>query len=96
MLSRHDLKWLVETLSDVQAKWYIIGVQLELPYGDLEAIKNDNLSSRMALTSMLSLWLAGVNPSVAVLSKALETKIVAELRLGREILLETCEFTVYS
>lgn len=96
MLSRHDLKWLVEMLSDVQAKWYIIGVQLDLPSGDLDAINKDNLATSMALTSMLKLWLAGANPSVDVLSKALQTKIVAESRLGLEILMETCELTVYS
>ena len=96
MLSRHDLIWLVEMLSDVQAKWYIIGVQLNLPSGDLDAINKDNLATSMALTSMLKLWLAGANPSVDVLSKALQTKIVAESRLGLEILMETCELTVYS
>ena len=86
----------METLSDVQAKWYIIGVQLDLPSGDLDAINKDNLATSMALTSMLKLWLAGANPSVDVLSKALQTKIVAESRLGLEILMETCELTVYS
>ena len=87
----------METLSDVKAKWYIIGVQLDLPSGDLDAINKDNLATSMALTSMLKLWLAGANPSVDVLSKALQTKIVAESRLGLEILrMETCELTVYS
>ena len=94
VLSRHDLKWLVERLSTVQAKWYTIGVQLELPSGNLDAIQRDSVDTSSAFTKMLNQWLAGENPSVDVLSKALQTNIVAEARLGRDILLETCELSV--
>ena len=86
---------LVELLYEVRAKWYEIGLQLELHSGDLDAIKNS--SSDSYLREMLKLWLAeNQSPTLKALSTALRTKAVGESRLGLSILsppLKAGEFT---
>ena len=98
MLSKGDLKWLVEQLHPVRAKWYELGLQLGLSSGDLDVIKkNRNSDASSAFMEMLKQWLAGENPSREALAKALQTKCVDEGRLVQDIhLLETCELVVFS
>ena len=81
----NDLKWLVELLHPVRAKWYEIGLQLGLRSGDLNAINKDNPNDCSAsCREMLKRWLAGVIPcpTLKALSDALRTDTVGESRLG--------------
>ena len=94
VLSLDDLNWLVERLYPIQPKWYELGLQLGTPSGSLDVIKKDNSETTTAFIEMLKQWLAGKEPSLQELSKALRTKTVGQDKLGLDILdilLETCE-----
>jgi len=85
VFSNNDLKFLVELLHPVRAKWYEIGLQLGLRSGDLDAINKDSPSDCSAsCREMLKRWLAGVNPypTLKALSDALQADTVGESRLG--------------
>ena len=96
MFSKDDLSRLVELLHPVRPKWYETGLQLGLPSGDLDAIRDDSSDAQCHNREMLKQWLAGAErPTLKAISIALRTKAVGESRLGLSILstpLETaCE-----
>lgn len=52
-----NLKMLVRMLHEVRAKWYDIGIQLDISTGTLDAIKVQNSESGSCLREMLNYWL---------------------------------------
>ena len=75
----------MELLHPVRSKWYEIGLQLGLPSGDLDAIRDKNSDAHNR--EMLKQWLADAQrPTLKAISTALRTKAVGERRLGLSIL----------
>ena len=56
--ARPTIKELSSELSDVVGKWRDLGIELEIPSGKLDAIKDDHGSSKQRLTAMLEWWLS--------------------------------------
>ena len=58
ILDSDDLKELVNALDDVSAKWRLFGVQLEVPYHELDIINyNHGKDARVCLMEMIRWWL---------------------------------------
>ena len=77
----------MEQLHPVRPKWYEIGLQLGLPSGDLDTIRDNDSDAQCRNREMLKLWLANAEcPTLEALSRALRTKAVGESRLGFSIL----------
>ena len=76
--SEADLPNLMERLHPVRAKWYNLGLQLEISVGDLEAIQQEHRRAEDCLREMLVKWLKRVNPlpTETLLSAALQSNTV--------------------
>ena len=86
-LNPDDLKILVNELHEVRAKWYHLGVQLNMTVPDLDAIKCQFMNNPdECLLRMLSAWLSKEVPSSpswqrvvdALYSESINKKLVAE------------------
>ena len=53
---------MVETLWEYRAKWKLIGVELQIESGDLDAIEKNNRIVDDALLDLINLWLRRANP----------------------------------
>ena len=62
-LTTGDLKKVRNSVWDARAKWYDIGIELEIDVSVLEAIKSDNDDVALCLTTMLTGWLKQTTPS---------------------------------
>ncbi len=88
VLSETDLKDLLEVLNNARAKWRLIGTQLEIHPGTLEAITLETTNdSSLALTRTLTRWLKRLEPAptVRALAGALETSVVGEEKLSQQL-----------
>lgn len=86
-LTLQDLKEVREALFGVRAKWRDIGIQLNLPLGALDAIKEETSDTKNCLTSMCVSWLKEIDPcpSWRALIEALESEIIGEKLLAQEL-----------
>ena len=67
----------------MRAKWYILGLQLKLSTGTLDAIKAQFRNPRDQLLEMLKTWLTtGDDPTWKNLTDALRSQTVGEIRLA--------------
>ena len=72
---------------DARAKWYNIGLELEIDPGTLDTIKNDNNNSDDQFRAMLTTWLKMVQPkpTLAALAEALQSPTVGFEHLAEQI-----------
>ena len=73
---------------DARAKWYNIGVELQVDPGTLDAIKGNNEDIDGRFTATLNTWLKMVKPkpTLAALAEALQSPTVGFGHLAEEIL----------
>ena len=85
-LTLEDLSEVRGALYEARAKWYHIGIELELSLGTLDAIQSD-FSATDCLTEMCSHWLRRIDPrpSWEALTKALENPPVGEGHLAQQL-----------
>ena len=83
-LSIKDLSRVQEAVWDARAKWYNIGLKLDIDPGTLDTIKgnSDNIDDRFR--AMLTTWLKMINPrpTWGALAKALRSPTVGYERLA--------------
>ena len=84
ILSDRDIKLVRREIYEARAKWYDIGIELEIPTGTLKSIKSMYDSPAECLVEMLDTWLKQVDPkpSWRELINALEQPTVGEERLA--------------
>ena len=86
-LTPEDVNELREALYEASAKWYDIGVGLQLSTGKLDTIRADFLHVADCLREMCSHWLRRINPrpSWEALTVVLESPPVGEGHLARQL-----------
>jgi hypothetical protein len=62
LLETKDLAEVQRLLTDVEFKWYDIGLQLGLDPAKLECIRQSRKTNGECLVDMIQLWLKGVEP----------------------------------
>ena len=88
-----DLRAVRTAIFSVRAKWYDIGVELEISYHTLDAIKTQYSNNIVnCLTEMLKQWLSSTSPlpTWSGLVQALSSAPVGEKRLAEEIRKQYC------
>ena len=87
VLSDRDIRLVRREIYEVRAKWYDIGIELEVPTGTLKSIKSMYDSPAECLVEMLDTWLKQVDPkpSWRLLISALEQPTVGEERLAERL-----------
>ena len=83
-LNGKDIKLVRREIYDARAKWYDIGIELEISTGTLKSIKAMYDGPSECLREMLDTWLKQVDPkpSWKVLITALEQPTVGEKQLA--------------
>lgn len=79
-----ELRKLVNFLHEVAAKWYKIGIRLNIEQGTLRSIKSRREDPEDCLCEMLTEWLKNDDPalSCAALAEALRATSVGEPALA--------------
>ncbi len=85
-----NLKRVRTLLYTVRAKWYDIGVELEIHSGTLESIKRQYSDPKDCLNEMIKEWLKSINPRPTwkALADALKAEFVNEIALAEKALAE--------
>ena len=84
-LTEHHLKYLLEDTFDAQAKWYLIGLRLDLTDLMLSAIKANNSSSEEQYTEMLLQWINEGTATIKGLIDALEDNTVQMKHIANKL-----------
>ena len=86
-LGPNDLRCVRAAIYSIHHKWYNIGLELNMPFTALDAIKTNQRTTDECLTEMLKQWLTRDSPppSWSGLVEALSSEPVGEKRLAREI-----------
>ena len=73
------MREVIDFLWDYRAKWRLIGIQLGIGPGDLDAIDINTKNVEHALYEVTKKWLYGANPmpNRTMLTEAIESKSVA-------------------
>ena len=81
-----NLKMLLNLLHEVRAKWYAIGIQLDISTGTLDAIKASNTDCGVCLQEMIKHWLStkSHNATSDALLEALVSDTVGENTLAEK------------
>ena len=97
-----DLKMLLNLLHEVRAKWYVIGIQLDISTGTLDAIKAQTTDCGVCLQEMLKYWLSSKSHNVTLdaLLESLASESVGENTLAEKtrhlhLILTTREGGIY-
>ena len=77
-----DIATLSTLLKDVVPDWYMFGQSLEIPTGDLKALR-DEKGSDQCFSQMMDEWMEGEHATFETLIEALEH--VGNGRLAREV-----------
>ena len=82
-----DLRKVQRAAWDARAKWYNIGLELEIDPGTLDAIKANNEDVEDRFRAMLTTWLKMVQPkpTLAALAEALQSPTVGFGHLAERI-----------
>ncbi len=82
------LKKVRTLLFHIRAKWYDIGVELEIPLGTLDSFKLQYPDPKDCLTEVIKVWLKSINPSPTwkALADALKAEFVNEMALAGKAL----------
>ena len=83
----HHLGIVLEELYPARAKWYFIGMELEIPISTLNSIDKPHSTDKDCLCKLLQCWLKGVapRPSLVALIKALRDSGVDEYCLAQKL-----------
>ena len=83
-----DLRKVQRATWEARAKWYNIGLELDIDPGTLDTIKNDNDNSDDRFRAMLTIWLKMVQPkpTLAALAEALQSPTVGFGHLAEQVL----------
>ena len=86
-MSDKDIKLVRREIFEARAKWYDIGIELEIPTGTLKSIRSMYDSPSDCLLEMLDTWLKQVDPkpSWRLLISALEQPAVGEKCLADKL-----------
>ena len=92
LLGIHHLGILLEDLYPARAKWYFIGMELEIPISTLNSIDKLHSTNKDCLCELLQCWLKGVapRPSLVALIKALRSSGVEEYCLAQKLAQQYC------
>jgi len=92
-LGIHHLKDVHEELIGISHKWYDIGLQLNLPVGTLDKIREQYSDPQICLREILKNWLVTVNPypTWRTLVKVLKSRAIGEHSLAKELKAEHCK-----
>ena len=87
LLELKDLAEVQRFLTNVEYKWYDIGLQLGLDPERLNCIKRSGKTNGECLVDMIQLWLKGAEPkpTYTVLCRALKGRVVGESGLAATI-----------
>ena len=77
-MTEHHLKYLLEDTFDAQAKWYFIGLCLNLPPSSLDAMREYLNTPEERYAEVLKQWLKRGEATMKKLIEALESKSVKE------------------
>ena len=91
-LSVNDLGVVMEELNNVSAKWYNIGLQLEVIVGTLDAIEKQYSDPTDRLRKTLTSWLQTCvpPPTWTNIVEALKSSVVGEARLAADLEQKYC------
>ena len=89
----HHLKDVHEELISVSHKWYDIGLQLNLPVGTLDRIREQYSDPQTRLREILKSWLLSVDPHPTwmALVEVLKRRAVEEHSLADELKAKHCK-----
>jgi len=92
-LGIHHLKDVHEELIGISHKWYDIGLQLNLPVGTLDRIREQYSDPQTRLREILKNWLVSVNPypTWRALVEVLKRRAVEEHSLADELKAKHCK-----
>jgi hypothetical protein len=62
LLTIDDLRTVQRDVWEARTKWYNIGLELDVDFSTLDAIRRDNYDIDSCFTEMLTMWLKRVNP----------------------------------
>ena len=75
ILSRDNMREVLDTFWDCRAKWKLIGIELGMDIGTLDAIDKDNNKVEDSLVDMIKQWLRG-KPTRRTMTMALKARCV--------------------
>ena len=85
-LSPNDLRRVQDTIWEARAKWYNLGLGLDITPDTLDTIKLDNASTNDCFRAMLTKWLREYQrPTWSALAEALRSPSVELTHLAEEI-----------
>ncbi len=86
-LTQRDLGTLTNLLSEIDAKWHALGLQLGISVGQLKAIEEDYRKSGRRMSEVLFAWVKGTeHPTIGQLEAALKSLAVNEIQLARKVI----------
>ena len=90
---RLDLKTVLNALHKAKARWYDIGIQMEVEEHVLDAIKSEFETPAECLRELVKTWLKRVNPQPASWEEALRSPSLREdyEKLAGELETEYCQ-----
>ena len=91
-MARPKLKDIVEELHDVKTKWYVIGIQLEVPTATLKKIQSTHKDDpERAFVEMIDEWLNQTEePSWSAIVTALRSRSVDARKLAGNVERNKC------
>ena len=84
-MTEHHLQYLLQDTIDARAKWYYIGLCLDLPPPTLDAMREDMDTAQERYTEVIKQWLKTEEATMRKLIEALESKTVNENRLASSL-----------
>ena len=85
-MSPNDLWSVQDTIWEARAKWYNLGLGLDITPDSLDTIKLDNASTNDCFRAMLTKWLREhQRPTWSALAKALKSRSLGLTHLAEEI-----------
>ena len=89
-LGLNDLFTVLSAVHDVRAKWYNIGLGLQVSTGTLDAINLECQDTQNCLRRVLTEWLKSSGACWEDLVKVLKTPVIGEERLANRLEMQFC------
>ena len=85
VLTEHHLPYLLQETVDARAKWYYIGLSLDLPSSTLDVLREDMDTAIGRYTEVIMQWLKLGEATMKKLIEALESNTVKERHLASSL-----------
>ena len=86
-----SLRVLLNELHPVRSSWYNIGLELDIPYTELDCLNKDHSDSSDLMREILKYWIdKAVSPTWETVVRALRSRIVDEKFVAKQLESKYC------